>query len=328
MKLKELSKYILLVVSIASVAFIIDLISSNISVELSTKTILDINGTKISSLQVTYPLWKQVSSLVINFLYGLAAAVFITVFVVNRLERSQQNEKQAELNELNKAININVFDSLFKTIIPEEIFKVIKQEIIENKVLRREAKWIYDFSVNGTSIKCRMTTSYELHNVSQENVVDPVKLELDTLGGNKYKIISAKCLNTTGEILVQYNSDDIANNKNINVDDKQKNKLIVEYTINIPPESHVEYQTIFERSYEGNIVDAQITKVPVVGADIIVNFPEEYDFDISPMMSSKPRLITESSKQKIYRVEGGILPYQGFMYYLVKNANKDEEQTV
>jgi hypothetical protein len=58
-----------------------------------------------------------------------------------------------------------------------------------------------------------------------------------------------------------------------------------------------------------------------VGADIIAFFPEEYDFGISPMMSSKPRLITDSKTQKIFKVDGGILPYQGILFYLRKRVN-------
>lgn len=304
---------------IVSAALFLDIITSSVDVNIQSKSHLDSSGNKVTSMEVVYPLWHQVISLVINFLYGLAAAVFITVFVANKLQKSQQEEKENELNKLNTLININVFDGLFKTIIPEEIFKVIKQEIIESKVLRKEAKWIYDFSIQDGKILARMTTRYELHNLSQHKVTDPIKLELDTLGGNAYKVVSAECLNRSGEVVVRYVHDDLDNNKNVDVE-HHGTKTIVKYGIEIPSENYVEYKTITERIYEGDIVDSQATKVPVIGADIIVNFPEEYNFDISPTMSSKPRLITDSSTQKIYKVEGGILPWQGFSFYLVKQS--------
>lgn len=317
--MKEISKYLLLVTVIVAIAFTLDVITSSVDINVSNKSYLDASGNKATSMEVIYPLWHQISGLIVNFLYGLAAATFITVFVANKLQKSQQDEKEEELKKLNELINVNVFDGLFKTIIPAEIFKVIKQEIIESKVLRREAKWIYDFSEKNGKITGRMTTRYELHNLSQKTVVDPIKLELDTVGGEEYKIITAECLSRNGEVLVHFDPSDNDNNKNIEVD-HQGIKTTVKYSVEIPPENYVEYKTIFEREYEGNIVDAQVTKVPVVGADIIVNFPENYDFNISPTMSSKPRLITESSIQKIYRIEGGILPWQGFIYYLVKKG--------
>lgn len=318
-----MSWYLLLVVLVAVLAFALDVFSSRLTVEIGPKSILDNNGKVTTSLEVVYPLWHQIVNLLKNFLYGLAAAIFITVFVANRLENSQRKEKEDELKKLNEAVNVNVFDSLFKTIIPEEIFKIIKQEIIENKVVRRDAKWVYNFIEDEGKIVCTQTTRYELHNLSQASVSDPVKLELDSLGGEEYKIVSAECLDTSGLVLVHYDPEDSTNSKNVDV--KSNGKITtVAYTVNIPPESHVEYKTVFERSYSGDITDAQATKVPVIGADIIVNFPEGYDFDISPMMSSFPRLITQSSTQKIYKVEGGILPRQGFIFYLINKANKSK----
>ena len=321
LNLKDISGYILLIILVASSAFALDVLSAHLTVEIGPKSLLDKNGAVITTVEVVYPLWHQVVNLMKNFLYGLAAAIFITVFVANKLQRTQQEEKESELKKLNEAVNVNVFDSLFKTIIPEEIFKIIKQEIIENKVVRREAKWVYNFvESDGGAILCTQTTRYELHNLSQASVSNPIKLKLDSLGGEKYKIISAECLSRAGDVLVHYDPLDEDNNKNINVEDSG-NKMTVEYTVNIPPENYVEYKTVFEKLYNGDITDAQGTSVPVIGADIIVNFPEGYNFDVSPMMSSKPRLITQSHTQKIYRVEGGILPNQGFLFYLVKNKN-------
>lgn len=319
MNLKNISGYVVLILVVASSAFALDVLSSNLTVEIGPKSLLNKDGTVITTVEVVYPLWHQIVNFMKNFLYGLAAAIFITVFVANKLQRTQQEEKENELKKLNEAVNVNVFDSLFKTIIPEEIFKIIKQDIIENKVVRREAKWIYNFVESDDKIICTQTTRYELHNLSQASVSNPIKLQLDSLGGEKYKVISAECLSRAGDILVHYDPLNEDNNKNIKVDEAGK-KLTVEYTVNIPPENYVEYKTVFERSYSGDITDAQGTLVPVIGADIIVNFPEGYDFDVSPLMSSKPRLITESSTQKIYRVEGGILPNQGFVFYLAKNG--------
>lgn len=317
MSYKKIFWYLLLVVLVAFLAFALDVFSSRLTVEIGPKSILNQDGKIATSLEVVYPLWHQVVNLLKNFLYGLSAAIFITVFVANRLEQAQRKEKEDELNKLNEAINVSVFDSLFKTIIPEEIFKIIKQDIIENKVVRKDAKWVYNFEEVDGKILCTQTTRYELHNLSQALVSDPVKLELDSLGGEEYKILSAECLDKSGKRLVHYDPDDTDNNQNIDV--KSSGRITsVAYTVNIPAESYVEYKTVFQRSYSGDITDAQGTKLPVIGADIIVNFPTGYDFDISPMMSSHPRLITKSPTQKIYKVEGGILPRQGFVFYLKK----------
>ena len=312
---KKMSGYLLLVVVIAFLAFLVDISSSRLEFEIGTKSIIEKDGEIITIQEIVYPLWHQILNLLKNFFYGLSAAVFITVFVANRLEHAQKKEQEDELNMLNEAINVNVFDSLFKTIIPVEIFKIIKQEIIENKVVRKDAKWVYNFEEGDGKIVCTQTTRYELHNLSQASVSDPIKLELDSLGGEEYTILSAECLSKWGQRLVHYDPTNAEKNENVKVESNGRITTVA-YTVNIPPESHVEYKTVFQRSYSGDITDAQATKVPVIGADIIVNYPEGYDFDISPMMSSFPRLITQSATQKIYKVEGGILPRQGFVFYL------------
>ncbi|MBO9548928.1 hypothetical protein [Pseudomonas sp.] len=315
--IKDKYHYLLAVLVVVSLAFFLDLVSSNVAVEYSNKVTLDSSGEKLITVQASFPLWYQIVGLAKNFLYGLGAAIFITVFIADRMQKALHEEKQQELTKLNEAISVNVFDSLFKTIIPDAIFKIIKQEIIENKVLRKEAKWIYDFTVRGEVIVCRQTTRYELHNLSHQEVSNPIRLDLDALGGAAYSLVSAECHGQFGDVLVKYNPDD--DSKHINLDVvRDGNKLTVLYSVKIPAKSYAEYNTVFEKHYKGDITDAQGTKVPVVGADIIVNFPDGYHFDISPLMSTTPRLISESSIQKIYRVEGGVLPNQGFVFYLVK----------
>lgn len=302
---------------IVAVAFALDLFSASVTVSFVKKSVMQDNGDIATSIEAVYPWWHQVVNLLKNFLYGLSAAVLITVFVANKLEDAQRREKEKELNKLREQININVFDSVFKTILPEEIFKIIKQEIIENKVIRKDAKWILDFSEYAGVITCTQTTRYALHNLSQATVADPIKLFLDPLGGEKYEIISAQCMNSDGDVLVSYNPLNPNDSDNVKVKSDGKN-ITVEYTVSIPPESYIEYKTVFERKYKGNVTDAQATKVPVIGADIIVNFPVGYEFDISPLMSSEPKLIDESQTRKIYRVDGGILPKQGFIFGLTK----------
>lgn len=325
MKTKS-SAYIILVISIACCAFAIDIWSAKVPLELTNRSILNSSGEVEVIQEIVNPLWTQVLNLIKNFLYGLAAAVFITVFVANRLEDAQRDEKEAELKRLNEAVNINVFDSLFKTIIPEEIFKIIKQDIIENKVIRREAKWIYTFEEIDSGIRCTHTVRYELHNLSQADVRDPVRLDLDSLGGTAYKLLLAECLSRDGGTLVHYDATKLVKENLEIIDDGRK--MTVQYTVTIPPKSYVEYKTVYQRVYTAEITDFQGTKLPVVGLDIIVTFPDGYEFDFTPVMSIPPRLTVENSTQKIYRVDGGILPQQGIVFFLKKKEKKPEQKSL
>lgn len=308
--------YLLLALAIMLAAFGLDIYSSSTAYDIVTKTISKTDGTTSSFQEISYPLATQLINLTKNFLYGLAAAVFITVFIVNKLERAQRTEKEAEPNRLNNAINLNVFDSLFKTIIPEEIFKIIKQDIIENKVIRKEAKWIYHFQKCDEGIRCTQTVRYELHNLSQTAVSDPVRLDLDSLGGNTYKLLLAECTSQNGKHLVHYDYLKKIND-NIHIVDKGRT-LSAQYTVTIPPGSFLAYKTVYEQVYTGDITDFQGTKLPLIGLDIIATYPEGYEFDCSSIMSSDLKLTFENSTQKMYRVDGGLLPQQGVVFFLKK----------
>ncbi|WP_133512585.1 hypothetical protein [Candidatus Thiosymbion oneisti] len=313
---KNFIGYLILVVIIAVAAFSLDIFLSQVGVELNSISFLNSEGNIIKTLQISYPLWHQFLSLLANFLYGLSAAVFITVFVANKIQKDQQEKKEQELEELHNAININVFDSLFKTIIPADVFEVIKHEIIENKILRKNAKWIYDFSEVDDKILCRMTNRYEIHNLSQEDVIDPIILELFSLGDSRYEVIEAECISSDKkEVIVKLDPNDKTNNKNVDIQDSD-GRLVVEYSVKVPAKSYVEYKTVIEKTYDKKLNDTQGTKVPVIGADLIVNYPANYEFDIVSSMSNKFRLITESKNQKIYSLDGAILPWQSFIYYL------------
>jgi hypothetical protein len=53
-----------------------------------------------------------------------------------------------------------------------------------------------------------------------------------------------------------------------------------------------------------------------------VTYPKGYLFEISPWISSELKLVSESKEQKLFKLEGGILPKQGFVFYL-KNVNDE-----
>lgn len=321
---KKHAAYFGLVLVITLLAFALDIWSSSTPFAIVTKTISRVSESPETFQIVEYPWSIQVANLAKNFLYGLSAAIFVTVFIVNKLELAQRTEKELELNKLNDAINVNVFDSLFKTIIPEEIFKIIKQDIIENKVIRKQAKWVYNFEKCDEGIRCTHTVRYELHNLSQAAVSDPVRLDLNPLGGKPYDIILAECTSTDGKHLVHYDKlKSIKENINILTDGK---RMSVEYTITIPPGSFVEYKTVYQQTYTDEITDYQGTKLPLIGLDIIATYPEGFDFDVVPVMSSPPKLTVESATQKIYRVDGGILPQQGVIFYLKRKSIEPEQQ--
>ncbi len=55
--------------------------------------------------------------------------------------------------------------------VPEEVFDVIKEQLIANKLIRRDGEWYYDFTidVNG-KIELRQTIKNNIKNMGREEV--------------------------------------------------------------------------------------------------------------------------------------------------------------
>lgn len=95
-------------------------------------------------------------------------SIFVSVFVTNRLESIQRIKQESELNEIRECINKDVFDGVFKSLVPNEIYDVINNDIIKTDLIRRNVVWVYDFSELGDgAIFLKQTLKSELHNENQ-----------------------------------------------------------------------------------------------------------------------------------------------------------------
>jgi hypothetical protein len=259
------------------------------------------------------------------FLYSVAVAIFISIFVAMKIEKQQRDQHDKELKALQSAINIDVFDSLFSTLIDKELFDVIKEQIIENKVIRKDAKWFYDFTIkDDNTIQLRQTVKYKLHNISRSEVVDPVKLEAAATSNQIISFKQAYC-EINGYKAVSYDSDNPAANQGVNIN-KEGDKQSIEFSITIPPKADADFTTVFVNEYKDRVIDAYFTKYPIINASLFVTYPDGYTFNIFQSMSSVLRCTLSDKTRQIYELEGGVLPRQGFVYYLNKTDNSVPNQ--
>ncbi|MGI2855375.1 hypothetical protein ACRTDR_14405 [Shewanella algae] len=267
---------------------------------------------------VVVPAAVQIYKLIANFFYGLAVALFATIFVARKLEQDQKEKHEKELEKLREAVNINVFDALFKTLIPKEIFQIVKTEIIENKAIRKKAHWTFVFSEESGKIKMTATTHYELHNVSKEPVSDPVKISMEPLSSGNQEIKKAQCLSSDGTALIEYHPSDVSNNKNIKIDDLENGGKLVSYTVTVPSNDYIESTFEYSTIFSDKVYDCQHTKYPIIDLNINAVFPKGYRFTVYPSLSNELKTISEGDTHKNFKVEGGVLPRQGIIYTLEK----------
>lgn len=291
------------------------------SIGLVSKQIEIIQNSKIVTENVlVFPFYANLMQLLGTFLYALCISIFIAIFIISKIELKLKEEKQRELNELSKSINIDVFEALFKKLIPYELFEVIKSEIINNKLIRKNMQWFFDFTVSSDSnniIKVKKTIKYELHNISNEDIPDHLCIKHDDFL-TKEKIIRAIYI-VDGHEEISYDKDDTSTHSQIKIkesglDDKIKT---IRFDYTIPKEKQVDVTLVFDSNYKGNnFQDSFFTAHPVIDGLLIATYPKNYKFNLYDALSSDMVCILKEEGREIYEVKGGILPHQGFSYGL------------
>jgi len=331
-KLKN--NYLWLVFALALLGGTLAYFSSEQGLVSETVTILDDKGkqTTVSRIKTAPAAW--ILSILSSFTFTMAISLFISIFVMNRLDKAMAKEEEEKLKSIRNAINVDVFDSLFKTLVPAEIFEVFKNDVISNKIVRKNANWIYDFRETGTGeeIELTQTIKYELHNVSQDNVSDAIHAKFDGHGlGNGIR--RAVCMFDTEEV-ASFDSDSINRNPpqqdesitskdgkvTINRTPDGHSELII--NVDIPPNKKIDVTLVYLTFYDNFYVnDGYFTKYPMINASLMASYPKEYEFEIFQALSSEMKRTLKEDNRSIFEVKGGILPHQGFIYSLKRKRS-------
>lgn len=296
---------------------LLDYFSGNYGFFIKNINYLDDSGEVKQLAQIDIPVAVQILKLGANFLYALAITIFITIYISRNLENKQKQIHEEELKKLSQEINQNVFSGLFRKLIPDEIFEIIKTDIIENKAIRKKAHWNFVFEeVEDNKIKLISTTHYELHNISSETISDPVRIEIDPLASTEMKARKAICV-ADGKCIVNYDAS-TGQSENIVIEDRENGAKTISYSLNVEPKNFITSTFEYETIYSDSVYDSQTTKYPIIDLNINAMFPKGYKFSLHPSLSSELKIVSEGDTHQNFKVEGGILPRQGVIFVLQK----------
>jgi hypothetical protein len=304
---------VLLVIGLAA-----DYFASSVDVVPRDITIL-VSGQPVTRSTLTYPFYVHVLQLIDIFLYTLAASIFISIFVTNRMEDVRQREKESALDEFRRAINIDVFNALFQMLVPSEIFDAIKEGVINSKVVRKSALWMYDFEVKDQEVVLRQTLSAELHNVGGRDVVDPVRMSIGDF--HSTTVLERLTCMLDGRTTNVYDALHPGDNRGVSIK-KEGSHQTVELSLTIPPQKHAELTSVNRTRYPTDCVkDCYFSRKPLIGAKLIVTFPDTHCFELFQSFSTEMTLTLDEPRRKVFELKGGILPYQGFQFSLEKKPS-------
>ena len=195
--MKNLRYFVIVVISLVA-AISIDLYRNTIGLELKTISKVNSNTNQIEKKEIIdTPIDYKAMGYLSNFFYTLSLSIFIALEVTSKIDKREKDRREKELKEYQQKINKSVFNSIFKSLMPEELYEVIKKQIIESRKIRKNAEWIYKFSEKDDKIHCVQTIKYTVVNISQYEIADPsdpISLDIEQEDDTKTNILSAKCI--------------------------------------------------------------------------------------------------------------------------------------
>jgi hypothetical protein len=328
---KHFIKSIFAIVILIILGFIIDLnftkgdiAYTDVKVEINGKMTIE----KDYSFVYDYPIAKPAA----NFFYSLAMALAISLFILQVIQRDEdilkENERLEREKELKKEYKLreemlfkNVFKGVFDRLVPEEVFEVIKSDILEAKIVRRNVKWVYDFNPTEDGIVLIRNVMYEAHNTTGTDCIET------------FSYIFAASEHSTTQIksLIWHEIDHIDDKSNIydtpekltplKSNDPVYNLDSVKKDIPIAKDKAMLIKFISEEKNNSSINflhDTHFSSACMIGWELMVNIPEGYEFSILPVFSGKVHKNMSTPTRHRYEYNGAILKGQGIEFTLSK----------
>lgn len=282
--------------------------------EMTTKVVSTIVDGEITSNTI-YSLdqSKPFLSILSNVFLSLAMALFISAFFIRHIEGDEKKAFEEKLLNFQEETAKDAIQSVFKRIIDEDFFSIIKKELLNAKAIRKNANWQYDISENKEGLLLKRTVSYEFHNISQHTTTEHIKLKGNNNEHCETTVISGKIRHPNGD------EEPIELTKSPEVGDSF---TMLEKEIKISSDESIEVVLVFQQKFKnGYIYETHTSGHPIINLEITVNFPSNYDFSLFSMFSNQERLRINEPDKKVYVVKGAIFKGQGIEFVCRKKVS-------
>lgn len=280
------------------------------SFEFQSKVLQVINNNQIElkeyiSVENKYLVLKIISEACITF----GITLIITMFFVNYFDKKEKTDFKSELKEIQKDTAKDAFLSLFNQIVDEAFFLTIKEDIINCKLIRKNAKWIYDIKKDDDG-KLQLTRiiRYDLHNLSNEIKTENIEISFLHNEYAKSSIESVK-IKKTGD-------DDYKDVQNLEETEKNGSKIKTG-KIEIQPNEVISVvRTMVQTFSTSFIYETHFLNDPLADLELTVTVPDGYNFTLcnGPVTSNVTEEINDKN-HKIFKFNKAILKGQGIEFF-------------
>jgi len=273
--------------------------------DISSKNLELINNGDIEQKTIWY-LSNQ--SLFFNILgvvvLNIAVALFISSFFLRYIEKSEKESFYSKLQEFQKETAKDAIKATFERVIDNDLFSIIEQDILNANFLRRNVQWDFDIYENEEmKLELKRTLTFFLKNISTKDQEETFSISSNNNMHSKTDIIECK-----------YKSIDDKEYKAVDFDSTNtQSTLEASNKIEVKANSEVQVVVVFKEVFSQNyIYESHSTRFPIVGLNLTVNYPKEYEFEIIVQTFSNKLEVTSSSdgkkkfetKKAIYKGQG------------------------
>jgi len=260
--------------------------------------------------KIIYPIAEFISSAVIPF----GITLIITMFFVNNFTKQENEQLKNELLSFQNDTAENAVYSIFKQIIDPSFFEIVKNDVLNCKLIRRNAKWIYDIEEKAGKLVMTRTISYSVENLSTEKQTESIKVKGLLNSYMKTRVVSLQYDKNDGKgFNIIYDSNEI---------DHCECSAAVEENIEIEGRKSVEIIKIIEQTFTNNFIyETHFANEPLTDLEIQVNYPEGYSFSLNQCFWSQPvDKPIDGNKRKVFKFKNAILKGQGIEFFCEKKS--------
>ncbi len=316
--IKEYSNFIVFVLFIISFC----LMFYTNQYDMVNKTIEVVKNGSVKEQTIWYLSNQTVGLNIIAIIFlNTAVALFISSFFLRYIEKSEKESFYNKLQEFQKETAKDAIKATFERVIDNDLFSIIKQDILNANFLRRNVQWDFDIYKNDEEkLELKRTLTYHLKNITTKDQEETFTiLSSDNHIHSSLKFESCKYKETNEKEYKILNFD----NKN-----SRNNTLEISDKIDIKANSEVQVVIVFTTiSMSDYLYETHSTRFPIVGLSLTVNYPREYDFEIVVQsLSNELEETSVSEGKKKYETKKAIYKGQGieFMCYKKDDNEKNE----
>lgn len=275
------------------------------SYDISTKTISVIkDNTIVDKVIYTIDSNDLFLKILATILLNLGIALFISSYFIKFIEEDEKNNFYDKLKMFQKDTAKDAIHSVFNRIINDKFFAIIQKDVLNVKLIRKNAQWQYDIIINNNNKPVlKRTVSYELHNISNETAQESINLQAITGLHSSMEIISGKIRYSNGtedQMMFSVSSEAKSNIK------------AIDRELSLEPHETMEVVIVVEHTFHNDyIYECHSSKHPIVGLEITVNYPTNFDFELFSTFSTEPRIRVNESGKTVYVIDGAIYKGQG-----------------